>query len=737
MNGTTAKGTAALERPERDGITANPRIIWWLHTLSRATSGLAILVGLLALLGWMLDIDFLKSILAGQDATPPNTAIAISLIGLALWQLQTEQPRGTRLRVAQVCAVGAAMIGLLTLSEYLFGWNLGIDHLLFADSHFPVEASILDRMAPGTAMSLFLLGGALLLLCRRADHWPTQVLALAVTWIAFLACLGHLYGAELLYGMVCIGEDCEASSNLPRFTAMALPTAVMLGLLALGLLASRPNYGLMEIVSSDSAGGLVARRVLPAAIIIPTALGWLNVSLMETVFIQPNLGAAVVASVDIVAVGGLLWWSARSLFRIDMQRRLMERELAVIREREIEIGFRIQRTLLFDYPPRDLPWANFAALTIPSERIDGDFFDFLVHTDHHIDVILGDVMGKGVPAALLGAATKTHLLRAFSHLIAIGNDRTVLPEPKDIITLANAHIAQELIDLESFVTVCYARFDLERGRLIFVDCGHTHTIHFQQQTGTCVLLEGDNLPLGVNAQEIYNQFEAPIAPGDVLVLYSDGLTEARNRAGEFFGVERLVNLVQAHADLDPEELTKRLRAAAEAFTGSDRFADDLTCVTVKLKEHRLPGPLKRAELTLSSDLKELATVRDFVRKIASDSVLSEERVSALLRAVTEAASNIMIHAYGRRLDRRIELDAEVFADRVVVRFHHLGMSFDPQKVEPPKFDGTQEGGFGMYIIAQSVDEVRYYLDDRGRNCIALIKWADQSIERRSYDEEKP
>lgn len=717
-----------------DVVVANPHIVWWLRAISSVISGLAIIVGLLVLLGWMLDIGFLKSILTGQKTASPNAAIAFTLIGIALWHLQDEHPARKDIRMAQICAITAALIGLLTLSEYIIGWDLGIDNLLSGDTDPALSASIMDRMAPGTAMGFILLGGALLQLCRPRDHWSTQVLALAAGWIAFLACLGHLYGAELLYGVVCIGEACEATSNLPRYAAVALPTAILLGLLAYALLASRPNYGLMRIISSDSAGGLVARRILPAAIIFPTAFGWLNITLLETAFIDPNLGAALVAGIDIIAVGGVLWWGSASLFWIDVQRRLTERELEIVREREIEIGFRIQRTLLFDYPPRDLPWARFAALTIPSERIDGDFFDFLLHTDRQIDVVLGDVMGKGVPAALLGAATKTHILRAFSHLIAVGSDRTALPELRDIITLANSHIAQELIELESFVTVCYARFDLERDRLIFVDCGHTNTIHFQHQTGTCVLLEGDNLPLGVNAQEIYNQFEIQIAPGDVLVFYSDGLTEARNRNGEFFGVDRLVDMVQAHADLDPEELTTRLRAAAEAFSGSGNFTDDLTCVAVKLKEHRLPGPLRSAALTISSDLKELATARNFIQEMASEGVLSAERVNALKRAASEAVSNIMIHAYDRRPDRRIELDAEVFTDRVVVRLHHLGMSFDPQKVAPPKLDGSQEGGFGMYIIAQSVDEVRYYIDDRGRNCIALVKWADQPDERRSHYE---
>ena len=89
--------------------------------------------------------------------------------------------------------------------------------------------------------------------------------------------------------------------------------------------------------------------------------------------------------------------------------------------------------------------------------------------------------------------------------------------------------------------------------------------------------------------------------------------------------------------------------------------------------------------------------------------------------MTEAASNVMRHAYGDRTDRVIQLVAEAFDDRIVLRLHHLGQSFDPAAVRPPVFDGSQEGGFGMYIISQSVDEVRYYRDERGRNCISMMK----------------
>ena len=89
--------------------------------------------------------------------------------------------------------------------------------------------------------------------------------------------------------------------------------------------------------------------------------------------------------------------------------------------------------------------------------------------------------------------------------------------------------------------------------------------------------------------------------------------------------------------------------------------------------------------------------------------------------MNEAASNIMKHAYHGRADQRIQLEAEACPDRVSIRLHHLGDSFDPAGVAPPALDGSRESGFGVYLITRSVDEVRYSRDDRGRNCIALVK----------------
>jgi PAS domain S-box-containing protein len=395
-------------------------------------------------------------------------------------------------------------------------------------------------------------------------------------------------------------------------------------------------------------------------------------------------------------------------------------ELAQAREREVEIGYRIQQTLLLDQPPRDIPGLRMAALTIPSQRIDGDFYVFFKHPDQRLDVIVGDVMGKGVPAALLGAATKSHFIEALSHLTALSKTGK-LPEPKEIVTLAHAEVARHLINLENFVTLCYARMDLNKRNLDLVDCGHTGIIHLHGRTGLCEMVYGDNLPLGIREGEIYNQISVPFESGDLLLFYSDGVTETRNFAGELFGSDRLLNCVTTNRKLEPEALVEAIRDATVAFSESGRLTDDLTCVAIKIEEPQLA--LARAEMEIRSDLKELSRAREFVRDFCRNcpAPLDEDGAGALELAVNEAASNIMKHGYHGRADQCIHLDAEAFPGQVSVRLHHLGDPFDPSAISPPVLDGSQESGFGIYLITHSVDEVRYYRDERGRNCIVLVK----------------
>jgi sigma-B regulation protein RsbU (phosphoserine phosphatase) len=385
------------------------------------------------------------------------------------------------------------------------------------------------------------------------------------------------------------------------------------------------------------------------------------------------------------------------------------------REREFEIGFRIQQTLLLDLPPVHIPGLQVAALSLPSQRIDGDFYAFFEHQDQSLDVMVGDVMGKGIPAALLGAATKTQFLTALSQLLSVCPSG-MSPEPGEIVMRAHAEIVRQLIDLDSFVTLCYARIDMRRRRLLLVDCGHTGTIHWHARTGQCEVLRGDNLPLGIREDEIYTQVSIPFEAGDLFFFYSDGITEARNAAGELFGVDRLQECVSGGGELEPEVLIEAVRRAVTLFSGSSRLADDLTSVAIRTTAH--------AEIEIRSDPSELCRAREFVRGVchgAPGSPLESDTVSALELAVHEAAVNIMKHAYHGRSDAWIHLDGDAFPGHVAIQLHYLGDSFDPAAVSPPAFDGSRESGFGMYIISRSVDEVRYYRDQRGGSCVELVK----------------
>ena len=242
------------------------------------------------------------------------------------------------------------------------------------------------------------------------------------------------------------------------------------------------------------------------------------------------------------------------------------------------------------------------------------------------------------------------------------------------------------------------------------------------RTGACEILHGDNLPLGIREGEIFDQIAVTFEPGDLFVFYSDGITEMRNPAGELYGADRLSECVRINRELEPEALVDAIRKAAVAFAQSDRLTDDLTCVAVKVGDAQ--QPLARSELEIGSDLKELRRAREFVRefcRMVPEGLLDEDDV-ARARAGGERGGQQHHEACLSRPCRSADsAGSRRVPGRVSIRLHHLGDSFDPAAVSPPALDGSRESGFGIYLITKSVDDVRYSRDERGRNCITLVK----------------
>ena len=293
---------------------ANARVLWLLTSFAWAASLIVILVGLVVLGGWAFDIIALKSVFPGLVTMKANTALAFVLAGVSLWLLRSEQADQRTRQIAQACAATVALLGLLTLSEYLFGWDLGIDQLLFEEPLGAVGTPSPGRMAHATAFNFLLVGMALLSLDTAHVQRISQLLALLAALIAFLALLGYLYGAEALYAIV-------------PYTTIALHTAALFLILCSGILFARPDQGIMVIVSSDNLGGVLARRLLPAALFIPPLLAWLRLLGERAGLYDLEFGLALFATANVVVFALLIWWNAGLMHQTDRRRRQAEETL--------------------------------------------------------------------------------------------------------------------------------------------------------------------------------------------------------------------------------------------------------------------------------------------------------------------------------------------------------------------------------------------------------------------------
>jgi sigma-B regulation protein RsbU (phosphoserine phosphatase) len=390
---------------------------------------------------------------------------------------------------------------------------------------------------------------------------------------------------------------------------------------------------------------------------------------------------------------------------------------------EVDIGSRIQQSLLFSHVPERIEGAKLASLTIPSQTIDGDFYDVVDHSPYCFDVVVGDVMGKGVPAAILAAATKSGLFRAICQLM-VDAGRREIPQPDSIVTQLNRSLARQMISVDSFASLSYARFDLQSNTVTYVDAGHTKTFHLRVRDHQTFLLQGQNFPLGISSDEVYQQQAYRFEPGDIFVFYSDGITEARNPEGEFYGEYRLYECVRTAEDRSAQGLVEAIRRDVVEFCGRAVFQDDLTCVVVRVDPKTEVSVNRQESRVFSSDLRELARIRQWVNDLWlrwAPRECNEEGLYQLVLAVNELASNVMRHAYRGDSGQRIRFRASGNRGLFVIEISHTGEPFDPETRTEPSFDGSRDGGFGLFIIENSVDEIVYSRNDGDWHTIRIEK----------------
>jgi signal transduction histidine kinase/CheY-like chemotaxis protein len=304
-----------------------PRVV---STLGRAAWFGALFVtavGVIVLCGWALDVEALREFHPALGAMKANAAIGFVLAGTALALAMRRKPP-THVRASRALSCVVSMLGAVTLFEYMPGADLGIDDLLFADE---------DLLAPGrmsaiSAATFLAIGVALICLDARSRsaHITAQVLALGAGFVSLLALLGNLYGVRALY-------------TLGGYEEVALNPAVAMTVCSGSILCARPTRGLMAVVASEGPGGALARRLLPAAILIPATIGALVILGEQTNLFDVEHETALFAATSIVCFTALTWWTASAILRIDVARRHAERTAAETKRNADEQLVRSQR----------------------------------------------------------------------------------------------------------------------------------------------------------------------------------------------------------------------------------------------------------------------------------------------------------------------------------------------------------------------------------------------------------
>jgi serine phosphatase RsbU (regulator of sigma subunit)/anti-sigma regulatory factor (Ser/Thr protein kinase) len=373
-------------------------------------------------------------------------------------------------------------------------------------------------------------------------------------------------------------------------------------------------------------------------------------------------------------------------------------------DQELHVAQLIQQQFL----PAELPelggW-HVAAFYKPARTVGGDFYDIIELADGRVMVVTGDVTDKGVPAALVMASTYA-LLRATSEAVS---------SPGEVLRRVNELLIPQ-IPMNMFVTCLVLVIDLETGRTEFANAGHN--LPYVRRDGNVIQLQARGMPLGLMPGSTYDELQTVIEPGDIVLLYSDGITEQHDAAGEMFGFHRTEALVAAAASGD--ELVDTSMQALTAFSAGVEQEDDVTLVT--LHRGRAGGYRDTVSFTVPS---EIGNERDVMDRVAAivEGALGEAALDGLKTAVSETAMNAIEHGNRGQASLDVSVLVRRSAEDVTVEIGDYGRGRQ-KAAEVPDIDLKLAGeqtprGWGLFLIEKLVDRVEEF-SDGDRHIVRLV-----------------
>ena len=407
---------------------------------------------------------------------------------------------------------------------------------------------------------------------------------------------------------------------------------------------------------------------------------------------------------------------------LNMQRMIQEsvlhlRETTAAKERiegELQVARHIQMSIVPKKFPAfmALPQMDIYATLEPSREVGGDLYDFFQLDDERIFAVVGDVSGKGVPAALFMAVTQTLIKATARQGLALA----------DLMARLNDELCENN-DASMFVTLFVVILNVRTGLVEFSNGGHNLPFLLSHSKGPEQLPRTRGMGLGVSEGIPFQTSSFQMLPGQALVMYTDGISEAHSPESELYTEERMRKFFSGQSDLRPRPLVENLLAEVRRFEAGGPQADDITAMVITYL-----GPTGPVLCQVQNQMPELDRLAQAIEGFAASFHLEPKVANALQLAVEELFTNAVSYGYDEGVAGSLELSLDVREGCLLLEFSDDAKPFDPLQEGPPVNTeaGLEErgiGGLGIHLTRKLFDEFAYERLD-GRNLIKLRKKLD-------------
>jgi sigma-B regulation protein RsbU (phosphoserine phosphatase) len=403
-------------------------------------------------------------------------------------------------------------------------------------------------------------------------------------------------------------------------------------------------------------------------------------------------------------IGFIVWRSSRNLERLRKVNAQKDRI-----EGELRAASQIQQSML---PRQSMHQddVDICGSLVPAREVGGDLYDYFIR-DEKLFFCIGDVSGKGVPAAMLMAVTHGLFRSASAHE---SNPARIMQYINEVSCQGN--------DSNMFVTMFIGVLDLPTGHLRYCDAGHDApfiTVDGQWSMTDII----PHLPVGVFDDVKYGVQKTSLQPDSTIFLYTDGLTEAKNEGHEQFGLERTKAVLNTCSDKEPQQVLEMVTEAVGGFVKDAEQSDDLTMLAIRYTPKQFQSTLTET-LVLKNDVHEVTRFSSFMKSVTEKLGIETSLARKLRLAVEEAVVNVINYAYPAGTEGDVTIKMMSDGNKLHCQIIDAGVPFDPtakKKVDTTlSVEERQIGGLGIHLVRELMDSINYERED-GKNILTLTK----------------